>query len=104
MLALFREATALSSVQEAEGQYMQGQTWGGRQNQGFWVAFSGILAAAYHRKAHPSDNFPESRPNELKAKTCEETLNDEKNEVRTKKDDLNATLERLEQQALGEIM
>lgn len=84
---LFREATALSSVQDAEGQAMEGQTWRGRQNQGFWVAFTGILAVTYHRKAQPTDNFLEGRPSELNAETCGETLNDEGNEVRTRKAD-----------------
>lgn len=48
-----------------------------------------ILAIAYHKKAQPSENFLESRPNELNARTHGETLDDEKeeNEVRTKRAD-----------------
>lgn len=49
----------------------------------------GILATAYHKNAQPSDNFQESKPNELNARTHGETLDDEtqENEVRTKKTD-----------------
>lgn len=67
----------------------KGLTWRGRQNQGFWVALIGILATAYHTKAQRSDNFQESRPNELNARTHRGTLDDEtqENEVRTKKAD-----------------
>lgn len=49
----------------------------------------GILATAYHKNTQPSDNFQESKPNELNARTHGETLNYEtqENEVRTKKTD-----------------
>lgn len=72
-----RETTAKcsSSVPDVEGQEIQGLTWRGKQNPGFWMAFKeSLLQHITEGRSYPSDNFQESAPNELHVSTHGETL------------------------------